>query len=121
MSRTCFWQNQVQGDIPAYPTDHTPLWAHRISGSVGGTVNGGLGCALGAWWERATNGGRDIGVPVHLAVKNGSSRPVGGWRVHLPWDSHGKALKAASLQLHDGSVVMSTEDAHILWSSSPSL
>ncbi|CAM9917675.1 unnamed protein product [Ectocarpus sp. 12 AP-2014] len=123
-----------QGDLPAYPTDDTPLWAHRVTGSVAGTANGGLGCAVESWWERATNGGQDMGVPVHLAVKNGrwrvgrgwmctlgrSPRPVGGWRVHLPWDSHGKALKAASLQLRHGSVVMSTEDGHILWSSSPS-
>ncbi|CAM9178532.1 unnamed protein product [Ectocarpus sp. 12 AP-2014] len=123
-----------QGDIPAYPTDHPPLWAHRVTGSVGGIANGGLGCALEAWWERATNGGEDMGVPVHLAVKNGrwrvgrgwmctlgrSPRVAGGWRVHLPWDSHGKAVKAASLQLRDGSVVMATEDGHILWSSSPS-
>ncbi|CAB1099113.1 unnamed protein product [Ectocarpus sp. CCAP 1310/34] len=132
---SCFWQNQVQGDIPAYPTDNTPLWAYRPTGSVGGTANGGLGCAVEGWWERATNGGRDMGVLVHLAMKNSrwrvgrgrmctlgqSPRPAGGWRVHLPWDSHGKTLKAASLQLRDGSVVMSTEDAHILWSSSPSL
>ncbi|CAM9735229.1 unnamed protein product [Ectocarpus sp. 12 AP-2014] len=123
-----------QGDIPAFPTDHAPLWAHRVTGSVGGTAHGGLGCAIEAWWERVTNGGEDMGVPVHLAVKNGrwrvgrgwmctlgrSPRVAGGWRVHLPWDSHGKALKAASLQLRDGSVVMSTEDGHILWSSSPS-
>ncbi|CAM9527142.1 unnamed protein product [Ectocarpus sp. 12 AP-2014] len=32
-----------QGDIPAYPTDHKPLWAHRVTGSVGVTANGGLG------------------------------------------------------------------------------
>ncbi|CAN0104281.1 unnamed protein product [Ectocarpus sp. 6 AP-2014] len=123
-----------QGDIPAYPTDDTPLWAHRVTGSVGDTANGGLGCALEAWWERATNGGEDMGIPVHLSVKNGrwrvgrgwmctlgrSPRVAGGWRVHLPWDSHGKAVKAASLQVRDGSAVMATEDGHILWSSSPS-
>ncbi|CAM9605828.1 unnamed protein product [Ectocarpus sp. 12 AP-2014] len=123
-----------KGDIPAYPTDDTLLWAHRVTGSVGGTANGGLGCAVEAWWERATNGGEDMGVPVHLAVKNGrwrvgrgwmctlgrSPRVAGGWRVHLPWDSHGKAMKAASLQVRDSSEVMTTEDGHILCSSSTS-
>ncbi|CAM9894426.1 unnamed protein product [Ectocarpus fasciculatus] len=123
-----------RGDIPAYPTDPEPLWAHRVMGSVGDTANGGLGCAVEAWWERVTNGGEDMGVPVHLAVKNGrwrvgrgwlcsmaqSPRPAGGWRVHLPWDSHGKALKAASLQVRDNNVVMATEDGEVIWSSSPS-
>ncbi|CAN0199932.1 unnamed protein product, partial [Ectocarpus fasciculatus] len=123
-----------RGDIPAYPTDHEPLWAHRVMGSVGDTANGGLGCAVEAWWERVTNGGEDMGVPVHLIVKNGrwrvgrgwlcsmarSPRVAGGWRVHLPWDSHGKALKAASLQVRDNSVVMVTEDGEVIWSSSPS-
>ncbi|CAN0068913.1 unnamed protein product [Ectocarpus sp. 12 AP-2014] len=72
-----------QGDIPAYPTNPKPLWAHRVTGSVGGTANGGLGCALEAWWERATNGGEDMDVPVHLAVKNGRWRVGRGWMCTL--------------------------------------
>ncbi|CBN79624.1 hypothetical protein Esi_0283_0017 [Ectocarpus siliculosus] len=123
-----------RGDIPAYPSDHKPLWAHRVTGSVGGTANWRLGCALEVWWHRATNGGEGMGVPVHLVVKNGRWRVgrgwmctlgripsvAGGWRVHLPWDSHGKTLKAALLQLCDGSVVMATGEGDVAWSSSPS-
>ncbi|CAN0104412.1 unnamed protein product [Ectocarpus sp. 6 AP-2014] len=122
-----------QGDIPAYPTGHT-LGTPRYGVGRGYSTSGGLGCAVEARWERATNGGEDMGVPVHLAVKNGrwrvgrgwmctlgrSPRVEGGWRVHLPWDSHRKAVKVASLQLRDSSVVMSPEDGHILWSSSSS-
>ncbi|CAM9929813.1 unnamed protein product, partial [Scytosiphon promiscuus] len=106
--------------------------AHRATGSSGGDPNGGLGCALQSFWETLGSSSRED-VPVHLTVKNGrwrvgrsalctlgqSPKPAGSWRRHLPWDARGQAIKAASLELRDGTlVVASGED--IFWSSLPS-
>lgn len=120
------------GDLPAYPTDEPALWSHRATGSIGGKANGGLGCVLELLWERLANGKSDD-IPVHLSVKNGrwrvgrgplctmgqSPKPAGAWRVHLPWDSRGKVIKAASLQLLEDNTLVLASGGEVLWSSRP--
>lgn len=112
-----------KGDLPAFPTEDSPLWAYRAVGSAGGGANGGALCALVS----------RLGVPVQLSVKNGrwrvgrgalckmgqSPKPAGSWRTHLPGDARGKAMKEASLQIRDGHTLVVASGDEVFWSSAP--
>lgn len=123
------------GDNPDESDDGDMVWAHRSTGSIGGTVNGGLGCVVESWWRNHVLGVGDI--PVNLSVKNGrwrvgrgrlctmgkSPKPAGSWRVMLPdfvpGNDRGKALRAASLKLvEDGGLVVASGH-EVFWESSP--
>lgn len=121
------------GDIllsPGFRPDHTqePLWAHRATGSFGGFANGGLGCAVEAFWQRIM---REEEAPTELSVKNGRWRVGRGWlctlgrspapegslRRFLPWDARGSAIRGASLEImEDGTAVIVSGNA-IMWDS----
>ncbi|CAM9997780.1 unnamed protein product [Pylaiella littoralis] len=120
-----------RGDLPAYSADAPPIWAHRAMGSIGGKANGGLGCVVELWWQKFVKGSN--GTPVHVAVKDGrwrvgrgrlctmgiSPKPEGSWRVHLPWDAIGNAIKAASLELREDHSLVLASGEMVLWSSPP--
>ncbi|CAN0532291.1 unnamed protein product, partial [Scytosiphon promiscuus] len=110
-----------RGDRPTSTSSDDPIWAHRATGSSGGDPNGGLGCALQSFWGTLGSSSRED-APVQLRVKNGrwrvgrgtlctlgqSPKPAGSWRRHLPWDARGQAIKAASLELRDGTLVVAS-------------
>eukprot|EP00752_Nemacystus_decipiens_P002353 g2223.t1 len=112
------------GDLPAFPVDDSPIWAHRATGSTGDKADGGAVCALMA----------RMGVPVELTVKNGrwrvgrglwckmaqSAKPAGSWRIHVPGNERGKAMKNASLQIRDGPTLVLASGDDVFWSSAPS-
>ena len=113
-----------KGDLPAFPTQDAPIWAHRATGSTGGKANGGTVCALMA----------RLGVPVGLSVKNGrwrvgrgilcnmgrSPAPEGSWRVYVPFSARGQAIKNASLRIgDDGRTLVVASGDEVLWSSDP--
>ncbi|CAN0304535.1 unnamed protein product, partial [Scytosiphon promiscuus] len=110
-----------RGDRPTSTSNDDPIWAHRSTGSSGGDPNGGLGCALQSFWGTLGSSSRED-APVQMRVKNGrwrvgrgalctlgqSPKPAGSWRRHLPWDARGQAIKAASLELRDGTLVVAS-------------
>ena len=113
-----------KGDLPAFPTEDSPVWAHRVTGTTGGRANGGAMCALMS----------RLGFQVELSVKNGqwrvgrgllcnmgqSPRPEGSWWAHVPFNARGNAIRNASFRIEDdGQTLVVASGDVILWSSDP--
>lgn len=100
------------GDLSGYPSQESPLWDHRATGSspVGGEADnrggGGALCRLESWLLGE-------GVSVKLLAKNGrwrvgrswlctlsqSPKPEGSWRVYRPRNARGRVIRDASLRV----------------------
>ncbi|CAN0403708.1 unnamed protein product [Pylaiella littoralis] len=113
------------GDWPDSSMGEPPIWAHRATEPISGKAKGGL-----RGWLSSSPGGKR--GKVFLAVKNGrweirrgycvleqSPKPTGSWRVYLPWDKRGRAIKAATLQLRDDDTVVVASGDEVFWSSPP--
>lgn len=106
-----------KGDLPAFPTEDSPVWSHRAVDS------GGPMCGLMS----------RLGVPVKMTVKNGrwrvgrgalckmtqSPKPAGSWHTYVPLSARGKAIRNASLQIRDDQTFVVASGDELFWSAVP--